>query len=309
MPYPKSKILAATTLLALLGGIPACVTTDDMNHVRSQVYYQDQERQKLEARLAQMESEMANTRPAQANSYAELNSMQSQVAALSGQMDDLRNSQASASGATIDSLDAKVRTMERKITFLASQMGVSMDELPGGEPTSQTPGTTGVTPPQAMMQSGASATAAPQVTAPATQAPAAPAVAAAPAAGTDAVGQDLYEKALDNFYAKRYKDAQAMWDEFVNRNPKHDLVPNALFWQGESYFQMQDYANAVLTYQQVIEKYSKSNKYRVALLKQGISFYKLKKDKAGKLVLSDLIKKFPDSAEAKRAQAYLKGGQ
>jgi TolA-binding protein len=85
-------------------------------------------------------------------------------------------------------------------------------------------------------------------------------------------------------------------------------VPNAIFWQGESFFQMGDFANAVLTYQKVIENHSTSNKYKAALLKQGISFFKLKKDQAGKLVLDDLIKKYPDSAEAKRAQAYLKSG-
>ena len=44
------------------------------------------------------------------------------------------------------------------------------------------------------------------------------------------------------------------------------------------------------------------------MLKQGIAFYKLKKEQAGKLVLQDLVKKYPDSAEGKRAQAYLKGG-
>lgn len=99
-----------------------------------------------------------------------------------------------------------------------------------------------------------------------------------------------------------------MWAEFVKGFPNDSLVPNALFWQGESFFQMQDYANAVLTYQQVIEKHSKSPKYKAALLKQGIAFFKLKKDQAGKLVLQDLIKKYPNSAEAKRAQAYLKGG-
>ena len=99
-----------------------------------------------------------------------------------------------------------------------------------------------------------------------------------------------------------------MWAEFVKGFPKDSLVPNALFWQGECFFQMQDYANAVLTYQKVIESHSKSSKYKAAMLKQGIAFYKLKKEQAGKLVLQDLVKKYPDSAEGKRAQAYLKGG-
>jgi len=121
-------------------------------------------------------------------------------------------------------------------------------------------------------------------------------------------GQDMYQQALESFYAKKYKQAQVTWAEFAKGFPKDPLVPNAIFWQGECFFQLQDYANAVLTYQKVIEDHSKSNKYKAALLKQGISFFKLKKDQAGKLVLDDLIKKYPDSAEAKRAQAYLKSG-
>jgi tol-pal system protein YbgF len=122
-------------------------------------------------------------------------------------------------------------------------------------------------------------------------------------------GQGLYQQALESFYTMKYQQAQSTWAEFVKGFPRDPLVPNAIFWQGECFFQMQDYANAVLTYQKVIEEHGNSNKYAAALLKQGISFFKLKKDQAGKLVLAKLIKKYPQSAEAKRAQAYLKGGK
>ena len=42
-PYGK-KILIAGALAALLGTIPACVTTSDFDRLRSQVYNQEQER-------------------------------------------------------------------------------------------------------------------------------------------------------------------------------------------------------------------------------------------------------------------------
>ncbi|MBM9532355.1 tetratricopeptide repeat protein, partial [Desulfoprunum benzoelyticum] len=109
--------------------------------------------------------------------------------------------------------------------------------------------------------------------------------ATAPAPQAEVPGQELYQQALESFYAMKYKEAQTTWAEFVKGFPKDPLVPNAIFWQGECFFQMQDYANAVLTYQKVIEDHSSSNKYTAALLKQGISFFKLKKDQAGKLVL------------------------
>ena len=288
---------------AALLGTTACVSTTDFDRLRSQVYAQDQERKKQEERIAMLEGQLTQvTQPmqsAQANSWAEINAMRGQLATLSGQMDDMRHTQEQSGGVTADALNAKVQELDRKTTFMATQLGVVFDEMPASAPSTATApaspqSMTPSTQPQVAMVPTAPATV-PQQTATAESAP----------AGS---GQELYQQALEGFYAKKYKQAQATWAEFVKGFPKDPLVPNALFWQGECFFQMQDYANAVLTYQKVIEDHTKSNKYKASLLKQGMSFFKLKKDQAGKLVLEDLIKKHPDSPEAKRAQAYLKSG-
>lgn len=286
----RGKILLAGTLAAV-AMLSACASTSDVNQLRSQLYYQEQERAKQQDRIAQLEAGLAQAQPAQANSWAEINTLRSEVAAMSGQMDDMRRTQSTQGGVTLDSLNAKTQELERRLMFMASQLGVTFDELPSA--TSMQPGASPA-------QSAPATTAA----SPTMVSPAEPTEEAEPAAAH----QDLYQKALEQFYATNYKQAQSLWAEFVKGFPQDSLVPNAIFWQGECFFQMQDYANAVLTYQTVIEKHSKSSKYKAALLKQGIAFFKLKKDQAGKLVLQDLIKKYPDSAEAKRAQAYLKGG-
>jgi len=300
---PK-KILAFCALAVVLGTLPACVTSKkDFDRLTSRVYAQEQEQARQQERLAKIEAEMARSQPVQANSWAELNSMRSQLASITGQLEDYRRTQEMQGGVTVESLNAKVQELERRNMFMASQLGVTFEEMPQDAPNatlpSATPGAAGPqTPPGA------------EVTQPAAPG-AAPIDAAAPAGQQpqpEVPGQELYQKALESFYAMKYKEAQTTWAEFVKGFPKDPLVPNAIFWQGECFFQMQDYANAVLTYQKVIEEHSKSNKYTAAQLKQGISFFKLKKDQAGKLVLEDLIKKHPNSAEAKRAQAYLKGG-
>ncbi len=316
--FPNGKkIMIAGLLATLLGTIPACVTTSDFDRLRSQVYSQEQERIKLQERITKMESDLARSQPAQANSWAELNTMRSQLATLSGQMDDVRRAQemqqSAAGGAvTIDSLNNQVRELERKNLFMASQLGIVFDEMPQAAPATSGPqaGAPGAMTPQSQVPTAQPAInqpspAQPTAAQPPTVQPAAPADDQPQGAGP---GQDMYQQALESFYAKKYKQAQVTWAEFAKGFPKDPLVPNAIFWQGECFFQLQDYANAVLTYQKVIEDHSKSNKYKAALLKQGISFFKLKKDQAGKLVLDDLIKKYPDSAEAKRAQAYLKSG-
>jgi tol-pal system protein YbgF len=305
------KILIAGALAALLGAIPACVTTSDFDRLRSQVYSQEQERIKQQERITQLEAELARSQPAQANNWAEVNALRSDVAAITGQLDDLRRSeemrqQATGGAVTVDSLNTRVVDLERKTLFMATQLGVVFDEMPPlPAPQSAPAGAVPGMMPPALPQSPATAPepAVPAMTEPQPQTPS-----VEPAPQTVASGQELYQQALESFYAMKYKEAQTTWAEFVKGFPKDPLVPNAIFWQGECFFQMQDYANAVLTYQKVIEEHSKSNKYTAAQLKQGISFFKLKKDQAGKLVLEDLIKKHPNSAEAKRAQAYLKGG-
>jgi len=115
----------------------------------------------------------------------------------------------------------------------------------------------------------------------------------------------LYDGALQAFHARNYAQAQRMWNEFAKTFLQHELVSNAIFWQGESFFQMGDYAQAVLAYQDVISKHPNSNKYAAAMLKQGVSFFRLDKDRAGVLVLEDLIKRFPALPEAARAGTIL----
>lgn len=117
--------------------------------------------------------------------------------------------------------------------------------------------------------------------------------------------QALYDKALQSFNSNNYPAALASWTEFIQKYKNHPLAPNALFWQGECHYQQRDYPKAILSYQEVIGKYPKSAKYPTALLKQGISFVIIGKKDAGKLVLNDVIKKFPNSPEAKRANEFL----
>ncbi len=117
--------------------------------------------------------------------------------------------------------------------------------------------------------------------------------------------EKLYKQALQSFYERKYEKAQKMWQQFTQEHSGHSLCPNAWFWQGEAYYQMQDYAHAVLNYQKVIADYPKSNKIKPSMLKQGMSFFKIGKKKAGRLILKELTKKYPNSTEARRAKGFL----
>ncbi len=116
----------------------------------------------------------------------------------------------------------------------------------------------------------------------------------------------IYKKAMNLFKSKKYEQAIKVWELFIKKYPKHYLIANSYFWQGECYYRLKKYPYAILKYQMVIENYPRSNKYRACLLKQGISFYKINKKKAGRIILQKLIKEFPKSVEAKKARMFLK---
>lgn len=116
----------------------------------------------------------------------------------------------------------------------------------------------------------------------------------------------LYYQGLKNFKDKNYYAGAHLFSLFIEKFPKHHLIPNAYFWRGECYFRLGQYPRAILNYQVVLDKYKTSNKYPPALLKEGIAFYKLGKKKAGKILLEDLIQNFPHTNEAKLAKKFLK---
>jgi TolA-binding protein len=56
----------------------------------------------------------------------------------------------------------------------------------------------------------------------------------------------------------------------------------------------------------VIENYPKGNKVQASLLKQGYAFYNLKDKANARLILNELVTKYPQSNEAKKAKEKLR---
>ena len=116
----------------------------------------------------------------------------------------------------------------------------------------------------------------------------------------------LYNSGTAAFNARRYDDALKIFTDFTANYPKHSLVSNAWFWQGETNYQMQRYDRAALAYQEVITKFPKSNKMASAMLKQGMSFEKIGNRNAANARYKELISKYPDTPEAKRAKSLIR---
>jgi tol-pal system protein YbgF len=116
----------------------------------------------------------------------------------------------------------------------------------------------------------------------------------------------LYGLAKKKFDQGEYEDAGQLFQAFLQQYPKSDNADSAQFWIGEIYYREKWYEKAILEYQKVIEDHPNGNKVQSALLKQGFAFSNLGDADNAKLILKELVRKYPDSNEAKIAQKKLK---
>jgi tol-pal system protein YbgF len=118
---------------------------------------------------------------------------------------------------------------------------------------------------------------------------------------------DAYKAAKQAYDKDDLNAAREGFQKFIKEYPKSINADNAQFWIGETYYREKWYEKAILEYQKAIEKYPKGNKVTASLLKQGFAFLNLGDKVNARLILSELIKKYPKSNEAKIAEHKLKG--
>ncbi len=116
---------------------------------------------------------------------------------------------------------------------------------------------------------------------------------------------ELYKNAKAAFDQEKYAEAREIFEQLLKRFPDSQQADNAQFWIGETYYREKWYEKAILEYQKVIEKYPKGNKMPAAMLKQGYAFDQLGDSSNARLVLKELVRKYPDTNEAKIAQEKL----
>lgn len=300
VPPGRFPVLAALSLAILLG---ACASKSDLEALQRQMR---STRVETDQRLTDMDSRLGEkvqpVQARQAESWNELELMKTRLGQLQNQVDALTASQQTVKNANLPELARQVEAMR---LALSSQLGIEIagPETPEGSAAKAAIATDHKAPAGAAPHAPATAPAPAPAPAPV------PAPAAAPKAEAKAPSKDaaevLYDRALEAFKNKKYDDAQSYFQEFYSSFPNNQLTPNAMFWRGESFYQMGRFPEATLEYENVKSKFPKSDKLPAAMLKQGMSLYKMNQKDAGKFVLEDLVKKFPNSAEAKRAKTFL----
>jgi len=117
--------------------------------------------------------------------------------------------------------------------------------------------------------------------------------------------EEIYRNAKQAYDQGDLDTAKTNFQELIQNYPKSERADNAQFWIGEIYYREKWYEKAILEYQKVIENYPKGNKVPASLLKQGFAFLNLGDKANTRLILEELVKKYPNSNEAKIARDKL----
>ena len=282
----------------------------------------------MEAQILQHDAEIRRMQPAQADTRNELQSIREELRELRGLVADLKR--AGGAAAMVDKLnrhDAALRQIE---TSMAMKFDLGDPIQPAaGAPLAPQPVQTApqaATPSVDFSYGGLNDNAGANAAAGAAGGAAAASAASAAAAPTGSTwGQEtprpkqpvaqkdmkiaLYEAGVNAYNSRKYTEAQRSFSDYLqNFGQSGDAKTTAAanYYLGECYFQTNKFADAALAYDTVISSYPKSDKAPAAYLKQGICFSKMKKGAAAKARMNELIKKYPNSPEAKRAKDFLK---
>ncbi len=118
--------------------------------------------------------------------------------------------------------------------------------------------------------------------------------------------EEMYEVGVGLVKGGNPKKGRETLTDFVAKYPSHKLIPNALYWKGEAFYEEKDYENAILTFQDVVDRYPRGDKAPDAMFKQGLSFLGLKDTKNARIVLDLVQRKYPKSNAAEMAKKKLR---
>lgn len=119
-------------------------------------------------------------------------------------------------------------------------------------------------------------------------------------------GTDLLNQGIGAFKKKKYSEAVAAFESYVEENPKGKHVIEANYFLGESLWTQKEYQRAILAFSVVHEKAPKTPRGRMATLRIAECFKALKKNDEAKSFVKLLVDSAPESEEAKKAKKLFK---
>ena len=119
-------------------------------------------------------------------------------------------------------------------------------------------------------------------------------------------GDVLYTNARRDFTDGKYDLARQEFGDYLKNFPTADLASNAQFYLGEIDFAQGNYNDAITEYDRVLINYPKSFKLAAARLKKAEALLELNQRSSASREFREVVRLYPGTQEARRAQAKLR---
>jgi tol-pal system protein YbgF len=105
--------------------------------------------------------------------------------------------------------------------------------------------------------------------------------------------QQQYEDAFALLRQNKYEDAINAFNNFLQKNPQHELGSNAYYWLGEAYYTQNNFEKASVQFARGYQTFPKGNKAADSLLKLAMSLEQMGKKPESCTTLEKLGRDFP----------------
>ncbi|MBU2583174.1 MAG: tol-pal system protein YbgF [Alphaproteobacteria bacterium] len=115
--------------------------------------------------------------------------------------------------------------------------------------------------------------------------------------------KEMYERAYGYMLQQDYGAAETAFRDFLSRHPNDALTGNAQYWLGETYYLRGEYRTAATAFLEGYEKHRKNAKAPNSLLKLAMSLDRMGQRQAACSSYSELAAQYPDAPPDIRRQA------
>lgn len=122
--------------------------------------------------------------------------------------------------------------------------------------------------------------------------------------------EQQYAAALKSYEAQHYEQARKQFAAFMDTFQGHKLLPNALYWTGETWYAQGRYERAAQAFAQVVQSYPRHAKSPDALLKLAYAAMRQGRLDQARTYLDRLEASYPDSRASRlgrQARSKLQG--
>lgn len=118
--------------------------------------------------------------------------------------------------------------------------------------------------------------------------------------------EQLYQQARTLLLKGDTKKAAPLFNTLAREHSDHSLADNAMYWLGECYYSAGQYEKAAEVFKELVATFPKADKVPDALLKTGYSYLSLDDANRADHYLKKVIKRYPFSPAAEKAQKKMK---